>query len=197
MPKKQAIKEPAHLIDLKIEPDPRVLGLDLSLTATGWANWNSPGEVSSGIIETDLKGPARLKHIRDLIKYVLVSEGTPSQSLILLENYAFGKANQAHQMGELGGVVRTMLYEEKYKFFVIPPTRLKKFLTGKGVAEKNLMLKELYKHFGHDADNDNIADALVLMELGRAMIDRPSKELPKYRQEVVQEVIKDLSKIEE
>lgn len=198
MPKaKKQVLEPRHLIDLKFIEDPCVFALDLSLNRTGWAFWDSQ-DVKSGAIDPDgRRGAERLAFIQNSIRDRLVINGTPSQTLVLIENYAFGKANQAHQMGELGGVVRLMLYQQKYQYFVVPPTRLKKFLTGKGVAEKNLMLKELFKHFGHDADDDNIADALVLMELGRAMIDRPSKELPKYRQEVVQEVIKDLSKLEE
>jgi crossover junction endodeoxyribonuclease RuvC len=199
--KAKTAQVPDQILTLQTHQCPRVFALDLSLTGTGFANWG-PAKMDLGCTEgliasSPLKGPARLGFIRDKIRQLVVQGGSPDRTLVLIENYAFGKSNQAHQMGELGGVIRLMLHEEGYKYFVVTPTRLKKFLTGKGVAEKNLMLKELFKVFGHDVNDDNIADALVLMELGRAMIGHPSKELPKYRREVVEEVLRDLSKLEE
>jgi Holliday junction resolvasome RuvABC endonuclease subunit len=131
-----------------------------------------------------------------LVKQLVVSGGDPERNLVLIENYAFGKTNQAHQMGELGGVIRLMLFEEGYEFFVIPPTRLKKFLTGKGVADKNIILKEVFKRWKFDVDDDNVADALVLMQLGLALVGK-LENTTAFQEAVVQEVLKDLSKVEE
>jgi len=42
---------------------------------------------------------------------------------------------------------------------VIKPTTLKKFITGKGNAKKSTIIKEVYKRWGFNTDNDNTADA--------------------------------------
>lgn len=203
MPKAKAQKpvpqEPRHLVDLKICDLPRITGLDLSLNRTGWAVTDSVKAIgiSYGIFDSeDRHGAHRLAHIRNLVKQLVVSGGDPERNLILIENYAFGKTNQAHQMGELGGVIRLMLFEEGYEFFVIPPTRLKKFLTGKGVADKNIILKEVFKRWKFDVDDDNVADALVLMQLGLALVGK-LENTTAFQEAVVQEVLKDLSKVEE
>ncbi len=56
--------------------------------------------------------------------------------------------------------------EAKY----VAPTQAKKFLTGKGNCDKNLILKEVFKRYGIDVDDDNIADAVNFNFIGRALL---------------------------
>ena len=46
---------------------------------------------------------------------------------------------------------------------------MKKFATGKGNVEKNVVMKAVYKRFGIDTDDDNTADAVVLGYIGLAL----------------------------
>ena len=52
----------------------------------------------------------------------------------------------------------------------VAPTSLKKFVTGKGNAKKDLMLLSVYKRWGFDTTNDNKADAYGLAQFGRALL---------------------------
>ena len=49
------------------------------------------------------------------------------------------------------------------------PSQLKKFVTGKGNSEKSMVIKEVYKRFGIDTNDDNTADAVVLGHIGLAL----------------------------
>ena len=52
---------------------------------------------------------------------------------------------------------------------LVTPSQLKKFVTGKGNADKNVVMKEVYKRFHIDTDDDNTADAVVLGHIGLAL----------------------------
>ena len=54
---------------------------------------------------------------------------------------------------------------------LVTPSQLKKFATGKGNVDKNVVIKEVYKRFGIDTDDDNTADAVVLGYIGLALTD--------------------------
>ena len=54
---------------------------------------------------------------------------------------------------------------------IFKATSLKKFLTGKGNAEKNLILMNVYKKYGVECSNDNEADAINIAKLLKAKHD--------------------------
>ena len=97
-------------------------------------------------------------------------------------------------LGENGGVIRFLLISKypKAKFLEVPPTTLKKFVTGSGKGEKSLMLKEVYKTYNFDTNNDNIADAFALCKLGyyKAQYDKNAtwKKWKKHEEEVLSKV---------
>jgi crossover junction endodeoxyribonuclease RuvC len=108
----------------------------------------------------------------------------------MIEGYAFGaKGSSGISLGELGGVTRVALYDLNVPFIEIPPTQAKKFITGTGSAPKDIVIKELYKRFGIDTNDNNIADAVGLMILGRALVNDfyPTTDV---QRQVVSDVIK-------
>ena len=151
-----------------------VVGLDLSLTATGmaWAKREtanqSPPVVNFRCIKPPigLIGLPRLSYIRDaVIPWSM-------RMLAVIEGYAFGVArghSQAHSLGELGGVVKLALHERGIPFVIVAPAALKKFVCGRGNADKAVMLKAIYQRFAIDTDDHNVADAIGLMYIGRAL----------------------------
>lgn len=159
--------------------DVAVVGIDLSLTATGIAY----ADGSTVTISTKrLAGPERLIHVRDAVRAALdVNEWAPD--LVLVEGYAYGRPAQAHQMGELGGVVRVALHEETAEFphmqwAVVPPSKLKKFATGKGTADKTAMVVAARDRLGWTGMDHNQADAIWLRAMGLAIYHALPATLP-------------------
>jgi crossover junction endodeoxyribonuclease RuvC len=66
-------------------------------------------------------------------------------------------------------MMRWFMYTHNFTYISVPPCNLKKFVTGKGNCAKELIIKEVYKRWGFDTDNNNIADAYGLAMMGAAM----------------------------
>lgn len=149
----------------------RVIGLDLSLTATGAAY-----EAGRATWHTKTTGPERLWWLRDRLHRCL-DEQTPID-LVALEGYAFGRPNQAHPIGELGGVIRLALYELKMPYAEIPPANVKKYATGKGNATKPDMRMALFQRFEIDERDDNRVDAFWLRAMALDHYGEPLCTMP-------------------
>jgi crossover junction endodeoxyribonuclease RuvC len=160
---------------------PPILALDLSLTSPGYFSRDEHGIVRSGVWKTPktLEGSSRmvrLDWIRSQIEDAALKLGPATR--VFIEGYAFARANQAHQIGELGGVVRFALWCRGLQIVEVPPPSLKKFVTGKGNADKNLMLLNVYKRWGVEAADDNEADAVGLGRLAMCVLgmDEPTTQ---------------------
>ena len=165
-----------------------LLALDMSLEHTGYARMDvATGEITKGLVEPKgLKGMARLAFLRDRI--LVLAEPT-HRTLVLIEGYAFGARGQAVvSLGELGGVIRVTLHDREIPYLEVPPTQVKRFVCLKGNAPKQLMLKDMLKRFNEDLDDDNVADALALMYLGRALVGcyEPTNDI---QRQVVKDVL--------
>lgn len=68
------------------------------------------------------------------------------------------------QMGALHYYLRIFLLKTGVKFQVVAPGTLKKFVAGDGRAKKDLMLLKVYKKWGVEFDDDNLADAYGLAQ---------------------------------
>lgn len=137
---------------------PVVAGLDLSLNHTGLIIARSKSDYDVHPVNTPdkLRQTARLAWVRDFVCDRIERAGV---SLVVAEGYAFAAKNQAHQAGELGGVVRTALTEQGVPLAIVAPTSLKKFVTGKGTGTKIDVALAVYKRWGFESSNDNLTDA--------------------------------------
>lgn len=153
----------------------RVVALDLSLAATGVADSERPLEpwVLSPPRGQD-RGMARLMWF--VVETELV---TRDADLVVLEGYAFARPNQAHYLGELGGVVRLGLYSRGRTYVDVQPASLKTIATGKGNAKKEAILAEAIRRLGYRGSDHNCADAMWLMQAARIHYGVPgAPELP-------------------
>lgn len=143
-----------------------VLGLDLSLNHTGWYGTASN---TYGLIEPPEKcvGVQRLVFLQDALGQVLFQQKHPD--LIIMEGYSFGSRNKAHQVGEWGGIARMTIYRGLMRGAVVTPNSLKQFVSGKGNSEKEMMLKETFKRWGQDFNDNNVCDAFGLAMMGLAL----------------------------
>lgn len=150
-----------------------VLGLDLSLTCTGYS-LDRPAGLHVGTLTTRLRGCDRLTWLRTEI--VALAE---QADLAVIEGYSFNsRSSQAHALGELGGVVRVALHERGIAYVDVPPAIVKKYATGKGNAGKELVLVEAVKRLGYAGSSNDEADALWLHAIGRDLVGNPAVEVP-------------------
>ena len=157
----------------------RVLGLDLGLMATGYA-WS---DEAVGVIESRARGPRRLAEIRDaVLDYVYDSD------VVVLEGYSYASQNKAHQVGELGGVIRLSLYTARTPYVEVPPAMLKKFATGKGNADKDAVLAAAIRRFGFTGDDNNAADAWILRAMGLSAYSDDWGPTTEYQVEALKKV---------
>lgn len=141
----------------------RVIGLDLSLTATGIATDTG----TSTITTPKLDGMERLDRLRSLIRVA-----AQDAHLVIIEGYAYGAGRSggtthSHALGELGGVIRLDLYDRGIPHVDIPPATLKKYATGKGNASKAEILAAAIRRLGYPGADHNEADAMWLHAIGR------------------------------
>ena len=71
--------------------------------------------------------------------YDVITELEPD--LVAIEDYAYAAGQGAHQLGELGGLLRLTLWNYLLPFKVYAPGTIKKHATGKGNASKAQMLE--------------------------------------------------------
>lgn len=145
----------------------RIMGLDVSLTATGVAL--AEGSTTGAEVFTicpKTKGVHRMIEVRERI---LDAHLNCRPDLVVIEAPSLGasKSSHAKEMGGIWWFVRVSLYEFCDTPVVeVPPSTLKKYATGKGNANKERVLVEAVKRLGYDGSDHNESDALWLAEIG-------------------------------
>ncbi len=150
----------------------RVVGLDLSLAATGFAE-----DVGTVTVKVRATGMARLQELRDRLTGMIYRTGV---DLVVIEGYSMGTARQsshAHGLGELGGVIRLALWEAGIAYVDVPPACVKKYATGKGNANKEAVLIAAVKR-GAEVKDNNEADAWWLRAMGMDALGEPVVTVP-------------------
>jgi Holliday junction resolvasome RuvABC endonuclease subunit len=161
---------------------PRVVGLDLSLSSTGFASRQlvrtvvPPKHVG---LETE-----RLVWIRNQVLALCIDHARPG--LVALEGYSYNsKFSHAHKLGEFGGVVKVGLHEAGIGVVLVAPKVVKKYATGNGGASKQAVLVQAVKRTGIEFANDNESDAFVLRALVLDALGYPVLDVPKANREAL------------
>ncbi len=165
---------------------PRVIGLDLSLTATGIATWD--GRPTSTIRTLASDGDQRLRSIMVTVRAdawdYINSEPIELAVIEDLPTHAHG----AGITGMVHGAVRVALIERGVPYALIPPATLKKYATGRGNATKPDMRMALFQRAGLDLRDDNQVDAWWLRAAGLDVLGHPLVDLPKAQREALTKV---------
>lgn len=158
-------------------PALRVLGLDLSLTATGVCL--TDGHTLT--IKTRQKdGDRRLVHIADALTS-MIGDGS-SVDLAVVEDLP-KHAMAAGITGMVHGVARAVLLRAGIPYALVVPATLKAFATGKGAGDKTPMVMAAYKRAGVEFGDDNQCDAWWLRAAGLDWYGQPGFDLPKAQRE--------------
>lgn len=147
--------------------DPVYIGIDQSYSGFGVTVYG--GQDSSYFTRVDKfegKGIDRLENIYMHVNTMLTEIEQDYQIKdVAIEGYAFG-SQMANMLGELGGVVKLALKGHGVYPLIIPPTTLKKYVTGKGTGiPKSQMLLHAYKKWGVEFGDDNACDSFALARL--------------------------------
>lgn len=155
---------------MKMRTPKKIVGLDLSLTSTGVVVYNFETQVADATaVRTYSKQSYmhRYNHILNEVKKATLGGNT----VFFIEGYSFGSFSKSTAMSnliELGGIIRFYLWGEGVSFIVVPPTLLKKFVTGKGNAKKEDIKLGIYKRYACEFETSDEADAYGLMAMGYA-----------------------------
>ena len=170
------------------------IGLDLSLVRTGYAILEDGKVLDFGLIKSKPSGDLpvnetrRIKKIsEDIIWELKEALGKKIPDLILIENLAFMVRNTTAltQLAGLNHIIRIMIDDMDWPFILVAPTSLKKFITGSGKGDKNMMLMSIYKNYGFEALDDNTGDAYGLGVIGLSLLEKPMKKPIKPQEEVI------------
>lgn len=165
---------------------PNVVGLDLSITATGIAT--AEGCVTAG--GDSKKGDFRLRIIRggvmEMCGFVEEPE-CPRAELVVVEDLPT-HAHGAGTTGMVHGVVRHLLLTEGVPYVLVPPATLKKYATGRENASKAEMAVALFKRFGLELADDNQVDAFWLRAAGLDALGHAPVVLPEVQRSVLGKV---------
>jgi Holliday junction resolvasome RuvABC endonuclease subunit len=156
-----------------------VLGLDLSLTATGLA---APDGSTSTIKTRDKDGDRRLAQIRDTIAGLC-----GGVDLAVIEDLPT-HASSAGISGLVHGAVRAALLDAGVPYALVTPATLKKYATGNGSAKKSGMILAAYKRFGVEFDDEDQCDAAWLRAAGLDQLGEPLAVLPAAQRQVLAKV---------
>ncbi|MGV9756980.1 Holliday junction endonuclease [Streptomyces tricolor] len=152
---------------------PRVLGLDLSITATGYALPDG----QTGTFKGPWKGDWRLVAIKTAI-----AGQADGIDLAVIEDLPT-HAKSAGITGMVHGAVRTVLMELGVPYVLITPATLKAYATGKGNADKTAMAIAALKRAGREFTDDNQCDAWWLRAAGLDWYGAPEFEVPKAQRD--------------
>lgn len=162
------------------------IGLDIS-THTGIAVLENPhygpGWAGAKILDLETLTSKkvdlhRADHLWEQIAVIIKEHIRPGMLkrdyMIVIEDYVFMKGRAMQVLFEIGTVIRYNLFNYGFHYLEVPPTSLKKFVTGSGNAKKEQMLKEVYRRWDIDCKTSDEADAIGLACIGLATNDEHS-----------------------
>lgn len=176
---------------LSAPPEKIVIGLDGSLTNYGVAAYGvESGRYVAMLFKPKHKGARRLFEIWEMVSAVAnFFERNFEVCEYVLEGYSMASKSRQHAIGEGGAATKLALVmryggDDPLAFpTLVSPNAVKKFTTGKGSGDKNVMLMRAFQKWGVDFDNDNLCDAYVLARIGSALLSGDTEHA--YEHEVV------------
>jgi Holliday junction resolvasome RuvABC endonuclease subunit len=181
-----------------------VMGIDASLTHTGVSIvCVDDGTHIERMFAPKTKAVERLIDIEHWFNELMLELNDPAcliPKYIVMEGYAYTpRFGQAFSLGELGGILKRFFYRAEIPLYTVQPQTLKKWITGIGKGDKNMMLLKAFKKWGIEFSDDHTCDAFGLATIGKALYDiRNGKAFIKgylqYEQEVIKLIMKQLKK---
>lgn len=172
------------------------IGLDLSLTHTGLAAIDiDTGQAFTHDVRSKGKKTdttcQQVQRIDQLTEQIMTSVHACRPEVVVVESALFSTTadTSAHRRAGLWWSVVGACVRAGYRVIEVAPSQVKKYATGKGNADKELMVRRAHITWGEDVcpgNDDNRADALAMADLGVAGVGGTSALNPTaYRAELV------------
>lgn len=166
-----------------VEPAPlAVVGVDLSLTATGIATATGCRTLkSSGAAGASLRvRHARLTDIATRVTLAVSDAAAPRTALVVIEGPALSRnTGSVWDRAGLWWATVDELLSAGHLVAEVAPTCRARFATGKGNAGKAAVVSALTARYGVTFGDDNQADAFALRAMGLARLGSPLAAVPK------------------
>jgi len=155
----------------------KVIGLDLSLTSTGWATWDDHedpalefGTFGEGGHREDTLTMRQRRIVRATDRVTALAQYA---DLAVVEAHSFaGKGGSQHDRSGLWWIAVNDLMSFGVPVLEVAPSSLKQYVTGKGNASKMDMVLAQARRFPHlPIKKDDEADALGLVLIGLRILD--------------------------
>jgi len=182
-------------------PEPLIIGIDSSLTATGIAAINCGSVVKLHVVKTRPQNftskEVRVRYIAtEVMKKVsevceVVGE-PPTNCWWGIEDYALGKVvGRLIDLAEVGCLIKQTLWSLTGRLpLKVNPKTLKKFIVGHGSnVKKNLHLAYAHAKWKIIFPNDDVCDAFAVAKLVEAVVVRDKNDLYLYEEQCVQKVL--------
>jgi crossover junction endodeoxyribonuclease RuvC len=158
----------------------KVVGLDLSLTATGVAVLDTDG-VETGVVKTTGRKTDSafqvVKRLQNIAGDVFRIAGDPfgDDCLAVIESPGYAsQTGSVHERAGLWWKVAGQCVHRGIPVATVTPAALKVYATGKGNATKDVVLASVIKRYSWvDITDNNVADAVVLMAMGARYLGIP------------------------
>lgn len=150
-----------------------IVAIDSSLTGTAVASGCEADEIQVWRFSSKKIGDSlcdRFARYSLLVDRIVTRIVVCKPQAILLEGYSYGSMNAHQPIYEFGACLRLRLLETgrlaSCKLIEVPPTSLKKFVTGKGNAGKEQMAAFAAKRWGVAFHSNDETDAYSLCMMG-------------------------------
>lgn len=143
----------------------RILALDLA-TRTGWAHSSGPYGTWDLSVRRDESGGMRLIRFDGKLDEIRRNVGVDLVVFEAARHAAVGMQGALVIQSELQGVLKLWAEGNGVEYRAYSPSEIKKHATGKGNADKALMLTTAQAKWGNVTSHDE-ADALWLLDLAK------------------------------
>lgn len=163
----------------------RIIGLDLSLTATGIAvshdQLGTPWPSCRTVSPRRRPSPNIIDHARLQETFLAIAAALACKpDLVVIEflPHVKGTGGVALRLAELHGALKHYMYAHGHRYIDVEPQHLKTWATGNGNAGKELVRADITARYGgrmHIGSNDE-ADAVAALTLGLAAYGQPLRD---------------------
>lgn len=144
-------------------------GIDPGRSSTGWA-FKSPGEHETGVIAGNMIGFSKVMNVRKQL-IIFLNAFTPKETsgpFVGIEDYAYNAKWGREKAGELGGVIRSVLYLRKRPLIAVSPLTVKAWIRAK---KKEQIMLEILDKYGIKITSNDAADAFLIAEIVYHMLN--------------------------
>ena len=168
-----------------------VVGLDMSLTSTGFARIDLlDGTLETWTFGTKEGAGSTIKRAKDIGMRIL--NVMKPDDFVFMEDYAFSikpKASSVVTLGELGGVVKLLLSQFTGLMpFTLTTSEMRKFVSGHGDLKKEMIPVWTYKRYGREMHSHDECVASVLADMGTHILEINQPQYPmtgKHQHEII------------